>query len=227
MTSQDQERAVQARILQRARELQRQGFVVQVEPNSQQVPTFLKSFRVDLVAQRGGEGLVVDVKAGHHLQRPLYLDELAEAVEQQPGWRFEVEVVEPEWADRPLREASSSVPLTHVRLLLDEIPELGARDINAAMIAVWAPIEILLERAAVAFDVPVTDQSVPYLMKALYSEGVIDHDGFQLLEQGWQIRNRIAHAIPNGSPVATAEIVGRLTAFATSLVEDLESHGAE
>jgi uncharacterized protein YutE (UPF0331/DUF86 family) len=64
-------------------------------------------------------------------------------------------------------------------------------------------------------------------MKALYSEGVIDRDTFQLLEQGWRIRNTIAHGIPNVPPVSPAEIVERLTAFARSLVEDLESRGAE
>jgi REase_AHJR-like len=227
LTTQDHQRAVQARILERARELQRQGFAVQVEPDPQQVPAFLRSFSVDLIAEREGEGLVLEVKAGHELQRPPYLEELARAVEQQPGWRFELELVEPEWADRPLREASSSSPLTYVRKLLDAIPELGARDVNAAVVAVWAPIEVLLERAAVVFDVPVTDQSAPYLMKALYTEGVLAREDFQQLQHGWQYRNMIAHGVPGNFSVSSADVLKNLVAFARSLLEKLESQGAE
>jgi len=79
------------------------GYEVVLRPSGHALPKPLNRFRPDLVARGPHETVVVEVKSRSDLVKEPHLAQLAQTVEQIPGWRFEMVVVNP--------EVESSVPL--------------------------------------------------------------------------------------------------------------------
>lgn len=51
------------RLLQLAEEYRGQGYEVSFQPNPDDLPDFLKTYRPDLVARRGDEAVIIEVKS--------------------------------------------------------------------------------------------------------------------------------------------------------------------
>lgn len=83
------------RLRQVAAEYRRKGYRVKVQPASAELPAELKNVRPDLIATRGKERVIVEVKTRKTLARSRQLSALAEAAERL-GWRFELVLTNPE-----------------------------------------------------------------------------------------------------------------------------------
>src|SRR5271166_287921 len=84
------------RVAQRYRD---EGYHVVLRPFGDQVPSFISGFQPDLVAKRGNEGVVVEIKANRmDLSSDHQISQLAEIVNARPGWRLDLVVLEPETA---------------------------------------------------------------------------------------------------------------------------------
>src|SRR4051794_40500240 len=74
-----------------------EGYGVVVKPQTDLVPPFLAGFQPDLIATRGNESVVVEIKTNRiDLSNNPTITRLAEVVNGQPGWRLDVVVLEPE-----------------------------------------------------------------------------------------------------------------------------------
>src|SRR5262249_3417253 len=96
---------------------QGQGYDVTVRPSVDQLPDFAKEFQVEILARRGAEGVLVSVKRNRdELAADRELPRYAEVTGAQPGWRFDLAVLEAENPKaRELRGAQefSSQDITH------------------------------------------------------------------------------------------------------------------
>ena len=91
--------AVEAQIVARvADDYRRRGYEVHIEPASNAIPEFLRGFHPDLIARKPGDSVVVEVKVGTRTSAAEQLREIAERVNQEPGWRFSLVFADP---DRP------------------------------------------------------------------------------------------------------------------------------
>jgi hypothetical protein len=72
-----------------------QGYDVRIEPAPEEVPGFLARFRPDLIAHGSHDSVVVEVKIGTTTAASERFRELAERIQQQPGWRFSLVVIDP------------------------------------------------------------------------------------------------------------------------------------
>ncbi len=68
-----------------AREYQRKGYQVLVEPRGSDLPVFLQNLGPDLIAHNGEEWVVVEVKSKTSLVRDPHLSQLTEVVSSRPG----------------------------------------------------------------------------------------------------------------------------------------------
>src|SRR5437660_5834241 len=104
-----------------------EGYDIRLQPSEAELPEFLKGFRPDLLATSRRENVVVEV-----IPATESLDEmkrLASAVDQQPGWRYEVTFVsQPVAPDIPAQEPLASDE--QVNRLLKGAEELGGHDGN-------------------------------------------------------------------------------------------------
>ncbi len=81
------------KLLDLARQYEARGYTVRVEPAREAVPFDLGGYRPDLLAEKGDEHLLVELKTGGPL--PIsYLQQIVETVRQHSGWRFILERVD-------------------------------------------------------------------------------------------------------------------------------------
>ena len=217
MTTQTASREHQ-RLLEVAREYRKQGYNVIVEPDRNQLPGFLVPFRPDMIAYGEKENVVVEVRMQDTLTDLPKLNAIAEAVQDQPMWRFELVVTNPRSRDFKVLKDASVLVHRDIRSRLQEAHQLAAQEHGeAALLLTWSAIEALLRRIAQEERIMVA-QSGPFpLMKSLFSYGLLDKEQFDILQQGLQIRNTVAHGFMSTQSYAT--ILERLFKTADQLLE--------
>jgi len=80
-----------------AREYRQQGYQVTLHPQSSALPPALAGCDLDLVAIRGSEAIVAEVRTQETLTLggPSDLARISQQVQQVPGWKFELVVTNP------------------------------------------------------------------------------------------------------------------------------------
>ena len=169
------------------------GWEVVVGPGPDELPTALSDFQPDLVAHRGDEHAIVEVKS--RLVPPnLDLVTLAERIADLPGWRLEFVYV-PE-------EPAVAEP-AQLRRWASTAAELAGSSPEAALLLSWAALEGLLHQLAQQRGV---DTNQPgSLLAALASLGVLDDDEHDRLRRAMTARNALAHG-RQGPPVEASHV---------------------
>lgn len=169
------------------------GYDVTVEPSGPSVPSFMQGFRPDLIARKGAEGVVVEVKLGTKTSAVERYQRLAELVQGQPGWRFDLLVVEPEQA----HELTVDAPLpseSEIRERLRRAKELetsGALD--AAFLVLWIAAEAVMRLIAHRASLPLERMPTSALVRDLYSAGEIDRRDYEVALGLLTARSGIVH----------------------------------
>jgi hypothetical protein len=181
------------RILQKVAEdyIQR-GYTVSIEPQEVERPDFLKLYRLDLLARSPNDNVVVEMKRRNGASRMQWKD-IAERIQQHPGWRLELVFGDSSEEQIP----DSSAPI----MTFDEIVASIATARNlaeqnalkAAYLTAWLALtgamrlvvqneglskEVLLERGLAA---------------RLYSEGWLERDSYDQILHAERTRNQVVH----------------------------------
>lgn len=188
-----------------ARRMRSEGWDVVAKPGPELLPDSLSDFRPDLVARRGEEAVVVEVRSR---RRPPDVDmvQLAERISELPGWRLNVVYLPGELAvadrEQLLRWASSADALAGTA------PE-------AALLLAWAAAEGALHRLAEARGVD-TEQA-GRLLAALAGLGIVEDDEHDQLRRAMETRNALAHG--RQGPPADEHTVRRLGQLTRTLAQ--------
>lgn len=78
------------RLLELAEEYRKKGYEVLMPPKPEELPDFLRGYSPDMIVRRGEEAIVIEVKSRTSIASAQYLQGLAQAVEEHPGWRVEL-----------------------------------------------------------------------------------------------------------------------------------------
>ena len=98
------------RVAQRYRD---EGYQVVVRPAAEQIPPFIADFEPDLIAIRGNESVIVEIKVNRmDLSSDHQISHLAEIVNSRPGWRLDLVVLEPETTVERAGKKLLSLPTT-------------------------------------------------------------------------------------------------------------------
>jgi hypothetical protein len=118
---------------------------------------------------------------------------LAEAIERNAGWRYEVFFVNPPIApDIPVQEDLADDE--HVTRMLETAETLSKEGhLEAAGLIAYSALETILRRRAQSAAPQIERQSSARVLKELYSMGRIHHDTFEKLLPLMQYRNAVAH----------------------------------
>jgi hypothetical protein len=182
------------RLLEVAREYRQRGYDVIIEPSSDQLPEFLAPFRIDMLACSAEENVIVEVRTQESLVDAPELDAVAQALHDQPSWRFELVVTNPK--DRsPLQlKDAASLNQLDITYRLGEARQLSNQEHGeAALLLAWSATEALLRAIADEEAIPVAQHNPSQLTKSLFTYGVLDKEQYQILQQGLQARNTVVH----------------------------------
>ena len=183
--------AAARRVQELAREYRDRGYQVTVEPESGQLPEPLARFRPDLVARKADDLVVVEVKARESLPDQR-LQDLAEVVRRQPGWRFELVLLKPESGPPGTRawnaeDVQDSLRQTEA-ILNSGFPE-------AALLLAWSAAEATLRLLADKERLPLERDDAVYLLRLLVTRAVITREEYGRLWDVLELRNAVAHGL--------------------------------
>jgi hypothetical protein len=198
-----------------------EGYEVTVEPGEREMPPALHGSHPDLIARRGGEGIVAKVK----LRQPSNgdegwerIDRLAQATRGLPGWRFELVIVDERAREGPV-ESGRSWSTDEVGQALRNVEHLLAANLHeAAILLLFSAIEARLRELACEEDIRGDRMSLAGLLVALHASGVLRPEQYEDLRRGLAARNAIAHG-RKIEGAYDAELLRRLLISAYDLAE--------
>ncbi|HET6383098.1 MAG TPA: hypothetical protein VFJ58_06870 [Armatimonadota bacterium] len=172
------------------------GYTVTIRPADNDLPSFLTGYRPDLIARKGDDTAVVAVTTRDDLMKRDELAYTAAAVNAQTGWRFDVVVVaDAAWPD-PVSHRSSEPTLAQIRGLSLEAEQLAAqRHVEAAILIAWSAAEAALRRLASFSSIGIERMDAQFVMKTLYSQGILSHSDYERLQAWARVRNTLAHGL--------------------------------
>ena len=198
-----------------------QGYQVVFRPGSAELPPFAKNFKVEIVAKRGTQGVLVSIKKNRfEMAADSNLPRYAEIISSQPGWRFDITILEGEDpAARELRGAQE-LPDEAIEKALDEACELVRTGfVRPALIIAWSALEAAMRRKLRASGETAGWGTPPrQLLNELYSTGILSGDVFRRLERVYRLRSEITHGF--ASPTLDAGTVSFLIETARGLLQE-------
>ncbi len=215
MEDQTTEREEQ-RLREVARDYQSRGYEVTLHPPSFSIPGVPPDYRPDMIARRGGENVVVEVRSGHTMSQSPQVTAIAEAVKFQPGWTFELVVTTPAPA-----EASSGqlevLSRERTQQLLDAASKLAdVGDCEAALVVAWSAVEAAMRHIANREVVSLEGLQTSGVAKQLVAYGLLGRQDLELLNQAMEVRNAVAHGF--ASRTVSVELVRKVIDLAKSLL---------
>ena len=155
---------------------------------------FLPGFRADLLARKGDEVRVIEVKSRSSLAAHPRIGELARLIDSKPGWSFELVLVsEPEKLDSP--EGARSFENERILQRIEEAEKsLQAGLPEAAFLLAWSASEAVIRGLLAARGVSSTSITSPgYVLDQGVFHGVISRDDYDALTRLRKYRNAIVH----------------------------------
>ena len=205
--------AAEQRLLQNAeRRYRRRGYKVLLRPRGDDLPQFLSGFEPDMIAYNDQESVVVAVKPRADLPAAEYLMELANVVNGQQGWRLDLAVVNPKTpplVDEDVEVLGQTEIVARIRAVRQLVKE---RQDEAAILLAWSTVEAALRLLADQQDIALENDQSAYVIKTLYSLGVLGQEDYGPLEKGLRARNIIIHGfrLPEPEPRLAEALVGKV-----------------
>jgi hypothetical protein len=172
-----------------AGEYKAKGFQVQKEVDLPFSFAGQQRYRADLVAERGDEHLVIEVKL-HGVQegpQARRWSEIAREVRSHPGWHFQIVAVDRELPAIPNPERIAAEIASAEALL-----EQGT--VTAAILVAASAFEAAAQRRLQEIGaLPNGNASRQTLVERLVSEGQLDQEDFVPLRDAIEVRNAVSH----------------------------------
>lgn len=205
-----------------------QGYNVTVHPAPDDLPAFARDFKVELLGQRGGEGVVVAVRRNRdEVAADADMQRYAEVTGTQPGWRFDFAILE---AENPkARELGGTQELSERDILksLEQAEALSRMGFSRfAVVAAWAALEAAMRKRLRGFGQEAEWPSMPrQMLKELYSAGELSPDEFHRVDMATRLRNEIVHGFAprlSNADYSEASEVQFLSDLSRRLVSELQ-----
>ena len=177
------------------------GYSVVIEPQEAERPAFLQKFPIGVLAQRPDDSVVVEVKTGLTSQM-LHWTKLAEVVQQHPEWRFELilgQGIEELIANAAAPLLAQDEIILRVQTAREMIKQ-GA--VEASLLTAWSALAGALRLIARSQNFDKFTFLEQGLASGLYSEGWMDREDYDLIQDAVLSRNQVTHGfkVENLSP---------------------------
>lgn len=201
-----------------AKEYRSQGYEVVFHPNSEDMPSFLKNYRPDMIARRGDEAVVVEVKSRSSLGSE-YLSSLVKTIEQHQGWRLDLVLDNSEDIFPYPSKSEGSLQQQEIESRLPIAKQIVSQNLDSAVLYTWALAEATLRLLAEKDELSLKRSDPLYLVTYLTHQGVISQSECRLLKNALSLRNTIAHGFKTSQ--LTANSVDELIEVTEKLLIEL------
>ena len=183
------------------------GYDVLIEPQSDQLPDFLQAFQPDLIAHKGDEHIVVEVRVRGQVSDFPQVNELAKVVRNEADWKFQLVLLGPE--NSFFVDGASLFTVEEIRSKIVEVALFVENGyLEAAFLMGWSLAEATLRVLAVKEGIEGETATPDYLLKQMTFEGIIARETYHDLKHAQKTRNAIAHGFKSSQ--LTVETVQEL-----------------
>lgn len=183
------------KIKQVAKDYEKNGYTVFVEPRGKDIPAFIKGYQPDIIAKSETDNVVIEVKTRADLSTIESLKDIADIVNRKENWRFELIVTTTK------QESQSETNRQNIDLDFYEIKEnlkqakkiAEQNSLSAAFILCWAALESISRQLLLEDKKNLSNKTPLTLIKTLFSFGYLNRADFESLERLFQTRNLIVH----------------------------------
>lgn len=183
------------------------GYEVLIAPRGDQLPDFLQTFRPDLIAHKGAEHIVVEVRMRGRVSDLPQVNELAKVVRNEADWKFELFLLGPE--NSFFVNGASLFTVEEIRLKIKEVALFMENGhLEAAFLVGWSLAEATLRVLAVKEGIEGETATPDYLLKQMTFEGIIARETYHELKHAQKTRDAIAHGFKSSQ--LTVETVEEL-----------------
>ena len=183
------------------------GYDVLIEPQGDQLPDFLQAFRPDLIAHKGDENIVVEVRTRGQVSDFPQVNELAKVVRNEVGWKFELFLLGPE--NSFFVNGASPLTVEEIHSKRKEVALFFQNGhLEAAFLMGWSLVEAILRVLAVKEGIEGETATPDYLLKQMTFEGIIARETYHDLKHAQKTRDAIAHGFKSSQ--LTVETVQEL-----------------
>ena len=183
-----------AKVAELTRNYEALGFAVKTEPSADDIPFNLGGYRPDLLVEKEGEHIIVEVKKAGVPLSVDRLQALASTIRQHAGWRFLLVPEEEEGLSQSFSSVGEVVSwqaVTERAKRAGHLLNLGETD--AAFLMLWSTLEAMLRRHAEQIALPIERLPASALLNYLYSQGELTYEQFQQALTAMKVRNRLVH----------------------------------
>lgn len=209
------------RLLNIVRKYKEKGYKVLLEPESTELPSFLVNFQPDIIAYGPEENVVVEVKSNSSLSGDKELVLLSDAVNSVFGWRFELVVTNPK-KTAVMGDIAGELSVEELVSRLSAVRQLlSIQQKEAATLLAWAVTEASMRLLAKHQSIELERDSPVFVLKTLFSLGVISRDDYELLQESMQFRNALAHGYRPIEPEQdyASKLVNKVEEFLQSITK--------
>jgi uncharacterized protein YutE (UPF0331/DUF86 family) len=194
-----------------AEEYRSRGYEVIEEPSPAQLPDFLSGYRPDLLVRKGDEAIVVEVKSRSSLAKDTQIRDLAQLLQTQPHWHFELVVVgEGERLSAP--EGARPFERDDILRSIEAAERLFESGFSeAALLLAWSTSEATVRLLVEAEGIVLEHLNPSYILKQAVMNGVIARDEYNFLTNLMKYRNALVHGFKtiDFDPALVSELISR------------------
>ena len=193
-----------------AADYRRKGYEVIEAPSTEQLPDFLSGYQPDLIVRKGDEAIIVEVKTRSSLATYPQIRELAQMLEGEPGWTFELvavsegeRLIAPEGA-RPFGREDILENTAEVERLID------AGFTKASFLMAWSALEAAVRMVTEEEGALLGRLTPTYIVNQAVVNGVISRDDYDLLTDAMKYRNALVHGykVTGFDPALVTALIG-------------------
>jgi len=183
-----------ARVPEIAEELASKGWQVFLDPNASLFPFGTHGYRPSLLARKGDENVIVEVRTLRRLSTTERFLDVAREVRQHAGWRFVL--VTPQDVDVAVVPDGGD-PIPTWEQLEDRIAQAErlyrANEVDRAFLSLWVALEGVLRREAVETAIPIERMTTRVLLAELYTYGDLGMEWYDRARALLEVRDRVMH----------------------------------
>jgi len=205
-----------------AGEYRSEGYDVVTHPGAERLPAFATDLGVDILATRGDEKVLVQVRRDRgEVEADQRVQRLADVILANPPWRNDLVILQTDDPiKRAIREVGEPSPekiaemLDSIESLLktydsaSHLPNLRNAIGNSALVMAWAALEAAMRHVCREIELYIPKYTPGDLLRTLYSNGVLSREQFEFLRETMRIRNEIVHGL--NSQAIDIEIIQKI-----------------
>ena len=183
------------KIRQVAKDYEKNGYKVIIDPNRSDIPSFINDYQPDIIATSENDNVIIEVKSRTDFSTIEKLADIADIINKREKWRFELIVTTTKQETQSETEKITlELERNEIEQNLKAVKSILKQDLLAsAFVLLWATLESISRQLLLVDKKNLTNKAPLVLIKTLFSFGYLTRTDLDALEKLFIVRNQIVH----------------------------------